>query len=892
MESTSYRELLMTKLSAPPLPPSLLPRPQLIQRLNEAQAHRLTLLSAPAGYGKTTLLRAWAAQAAQPVSWLSLSEAENDPICFWTYVMAACRSVHQEIDLHMLTRLPPSEPAPLEAILISFINLLVLAPQPFTLVLDDYHLITEAAIHRTLRLLLDHQPPQLHVILASRVDPPLALAGRRARGDMVELRTSDVRFTAGEVSTWLTQVLHLSLSASQITALAGRTEGWIAALRLVVLTLQASTDAGEYGEHLAHFSGGHRYIIDYLLEEVLARQSEEMRAFLLSTACLDRLTGSLCDALTGRSDGQAMLEVLERANLFLFPLDEQRLWYRYHQLFAEALRERAQRELGSEQRACLYRQASTWYEQHGLLNEAIETALAASDYEMATRLGQVLAPSLWLAGQHYTIDRWLSQLPRAYLLAHPLLCIAQAWTQLLLGHYGAVLEPLREAERLFAANEDREGLARVATIRALLARLQRDGRSAIDWGTQALALLPTEERAARSVALTALGCGYRLWGDVPLAWQTLLEARALNEHAGNTRGAWGCTLLLGEVLALQGQLTQAADFYQQVIEAEGNWSILTSEAHIALGNVLLEWNDLEAATLHVQEALTRSQQHEDDALLAQCALLQARLLQARGRHDQVEDAFLRAVILARQSRHPQLLARIQSYQARWWLAQDNLSGVLRWKETCSLSQEEAPSYEQEEIALTLIRALLAQGEEASAERLLIRWRSLAHEQGRVGSEIELLALLTLAYDAQGRESEAVALLHQVILLGQAGRYCRLFLDAGRPMARLLNLLHTQERGKAVASYLDRLLKMVNVGYVNDASQTPIVRTCAPLLEPLSPRERTVLRLLAAGLSSREMADELILSINTIKTQLKSLYRKLQASSRQEALATARYWQLL
>jgi LuxR family maltose regulon positive regulatory protein len=889
MESASYRELLVTKLFVPPLPPSLLPRPQLIQRLNEAQTHKLTLLSAPAGYGKTTLLRAWAAQAAQPVFWLSLSEAENDPICFWTYVMAACRTIHQEIDPHMLTRLQPSEPAPLEAILISFINLLAQAPQSFTLVLDDYHLITEAAIHRTLRLLLDHQPPQLHVILASRVDPPLALAGRRARGDMVELRTSDVRFTAEEVSNWLTQVLHLSLSASQIAALAGRTEGWIAALRLAALTLQESTDVGE---HLAQFSGGHRYIIDYLLEEVLARQSEEMRVFLLSTACLDRLTGSLCEALTGRSDGQAMLEALERANLFLFPLDEQRLWYRYHQLFAEALRGCALRELGSEQRVCMYRRASAWYEQHGLLSEAIEAALAAADYETAIRLGQVLVPSLWLAGQHYTIDRWLSQLPRAYLLAHPLLCIAQAWTQLLLGHYRAVVEPLREAERLFAASEEREGLARVATIRALLARLQRDGRSAIDWGTQALALLPTEEQAARSVALTALGCGYRLQGDVPLAWQTLLEARALNEHAGNTRGIWGCTLLLGEVLALQGQLTQAADFYQQVIEAEGNWSILTSEAHIALGNVLLEWNDLEAATVHVQEALTLSQRYEDDALLAQSALLQARLLQARGQHDQVEDAFLRAVILARQSKHPQLLARIQSYQARWWLARGNLSGALAWKETCSLSQEEAPSYEQEEIALTLIRVLLAQGEAASAERMLIHWRSLAHEQGRVGSEIELLALLALACDAQGRESEAVALLHQVILLAQAGRYRRLFLDAGRPMARLLNLLYTQERGKAVAPYLDQLLKMVNVGHVNDVSQSPLTRTCAPLLEPLSPRERTVLRLLAAGLSSREMADELILSINTIKTQLKSLYRKLQASSRQEALATARYWQLL
>jgi LuxR family maltose regulon positive regulatory protein len=395
----------------------------------------------------------------------------------------------------------------------------------------------------------------------------------------------------------------------------------------------------------------------------------------------------------------------------------------------------------------------------------------------------------------------------------------------------------------------------------------------------------------RSISLTALGCGYRLQGNVPLAWQTLLEARTLNEHVGNTRGVWGCTLLLGEVLALQGQLTQAADFYQRVIAAEGIWSILTIEAHIALGTLLLEWNELEEATAQMREALALGQQHEDDVLLAQCALLQARILQAGGQNEQAEETFLRAVLLARQSKHPQLLARIQAYQARWWLTRGNQAAVLRWQETCALSEQEAPTYEQEEIALTLVRVLLAQGEAEPAERILLRWHSLAHEQGRV-SEIELLALLALARDAQGQVSEALALCHQALLLAQAGRYCRLFLEAGRPMSRLLNLLYAQERGKAVAPYLQQLLKVVNVDQADDAAQPPLAGAREPLLEPLSPRERTVLRLLAAGLSSREMADELVVSINTIKTQLKSLYRKLQAGSRQEALTTARYWQLL
>ncbi len=294
----------------------------------------------------------------------------------------------------------------------------------------------------------------------------------------------------------------------------------------------------------------------------------------------------------------------------------------------------------------------------------------------------------------------------------------------------------------------------------------------------------------------------------------------------------------------------------------------------------------------MRQALTLSQQYENDVLLARSALLQARILQASGQNEQAEEAFLRAVILARQSKHPQLLARIQAYQALWWLSRGNQPLVLRWRETCPLTEEEAPIYEQEEIALTLIRIQLAQGVAVTAERLLIPWHELAHEQGRSGSEIELLALQALACDAQGRVSEALALCHQALLLAQPGRYCRLFIDAGRPMARLLNLLHTQERGKAVATYLDQLLKAVNTRQEDAAIRTPLTETRDPLLEPLSPRERIVLRLLAAGLSSREMANELVVSINTIKTQLKSLYRKLQASSRHEALATAHYWQLL
>ncbi|HZR39471.1 MAG TPA: LuxR C-terminal-related transcriptional regulator [Ktedonobacteraceae bacterium] len=880
--------LVSTKLSVPVLPATLLSRPRLVRELGEALSHKLTLLSAPAGSGKTLLLRQWIMHIPLSVGWLSLTKDDNDPMRFWSYIVAACRTVQDTVGRHMMAQFQSPEPPPLEALLPLLINDLASVPQPFVLVLDDYHVITESAIHHTLRSFLDQLPPSLHLVLASRTDPPLALARRRVRQELVELRMADIRFTQQEVTEWFTHLLHLPLSPTQIALLMDRTEGWAAALHLAALSLHGSSDLSQT---LADFTGSHRHVIDYLLEEVLAHQPEEVHSFLLSTAFLDRLTASLCNALTGRSDGQAMLEALERAGLFVQPLDEQRRWYRYHPLFAEVLRVCAVQERGNEQRVVLSRQASGWYEQHGLLLEAVEMALSAADYETAIRIGFSVVPPLLLTGQHATVARWIEQVPHTQRSSHPLLSLALAWTRLLLGQRTLALEPLREAEQSFASRQDHQGLGQVAAARALLARLARDGKDALRWGQVALALLPEEVQAQRCFSVIALGYGYLLQGEVTLARQQLPEARLLSEQLESKSGLLGSTLLEGEILALQGKLPQAAMCYQQVTDAGETWMPLAIEASLALGALLLEWNELDGAAVQLERALRLSQQYEETSLVARSVLLQARLLQAKASSDQAEEAFWRAVILARQSKHPQLQASAHAYQVRWWLVQGNLEAARQFQDTYGLTSEEAPRYEHEEVALTLVRVLLAQGETAGARRLLERWQAFATMQGRTQSLVEMFMLLARAADMQGQLAEAVSLLHQALVLASQGRYCQIFVLEGPALSHLLRLLEPRVRGKASAPYLEHVLAAMPARQpISSSPSSP--STHIPLLSPLTPREYKVLRLLAAGLSTREIASELVVSLNTIKTQVQSLYRKLDANSREEALTLARAFQLL
>jgi LuxR family maltose regulon positive regulatory protein len=885
IDALTSLELVGTKLFLPPLSPTLLPRPRIIHRLNDALAYKITLLSSPAGSGKTTLLREWVSQSTRSVAWLSLAESDNDPVRFWSYIVAACQLVHSSVGKRAMLQLQSLEPSSLDTFLTLFINDLASVHEPFTLILDDYHTITSSTIHHSLRIFLDLLPPSLHLILACRVNPPIALARRRARGELTELSLNDVCFSLEETSAWFTQVLHLPLSSAQLATLHRRTEGWPSALQLAALFLQCSSDLDTA---LSDFTGSHRYIMDYFLDEVLSLQSSEVRSFLLHTAWLDRLCGSLCDALTDRDDGQAMLEVLEQTNMFLLPLDGQRHWYRYHQLFAEALQVRAQRELLPEMHAILSQRASRWYEQHGLLFESVEMALSAADYDTAIRVGTGVVTRLLFTGQHATVAHWFEQLPPSLLSSRPLLYLALAWTRVLLGQRASALQSLHEAEQCFSQAHNFHGLGQIAAIRAFLARLGCDGQAAIRWGQEALALLSDDALTQRCISVIALAYGYRLQGEIILSRQALSEARLLSEQTNSKSGLLGTTLLQGELLALEGQLHQAAPYFQQVIDAGETWLSQAIDARLALATLLLEWNDLEVAANQIDHSFRLSHQYEDTSFIARTSLLQARVLQAQGKNTQTEDAFWRAVVLAQQSKHPHLLATARAFQARYWLAQGNLHAVREFQETHTFTS--APSYQHEEVALTLVRILLAQGEIALATQHLAQLQTFASAQGRVASQVEILLLTALALDAQALIPDALLQLHQALLLAETGRYCQLFLLEGPTLWRLLHLLQPRWRGKSAATYLDYLLKALPSAHLQPTPSSSTTYT--PLLSPLTPREYKVLRLLSAGLSTREISNELVVSLNTIKTQLQSLYRKLNATSRDEALLTARSWQLL
>lgn len=893
MEHTQSNELLRTKLFFPAPEPTLLPRLRLIQRVNESRSRKCTLISAPAGYGKTTLTRIWAEQARQPVAWLTLEETDNDPVRFWNYVIAALQTIHASIGHRILPQFQTTTSLPLEALLTSLINDLASLSQPFTFILDDYHCIRESAIHQSLRFFLDRLPPSLHLMIMTRTDPPLGLAHRRAQRELIELRSADLCFTLEETQQLLKQELTSPIAPSQIETLYALTEGWPAALQLAILFLRGATDLSQA---IAEFTGSHHYIMDYLIDEVLAHQPKTVRTFLLSTALLDRLTGDLCNALTGSSHGQEMLEQLESANLFLLPLDAHRHWYRYNHLFAHALRKRAIRELGQEQYTHVYRLASAWYEQHGFLHEAIEAALMAADYTNVIRIfaTPLLSPvlSLMLAGQYHTISRWLRQLPEDVLRDLPGSYTALAWVYLLAGQHKEMQESLRKAEQFFTRSGNRIELGRLTSMRAMLACFQFIDEGAINLGQEALALLPEDFLGARGIATISLGLGYCLQGEVILAKRTLIEARLISEQTGNTSITAGCALLSGTVLMLQGKLTQAITHYQQVIDDQQTWVPFASEALLRIAALLFERNDLSAATMYVERALRFGQQRKETFLIARCMLLQARILQASGEpSEQIEEAFIRAVVLARQSQHSYLLDLVYAYQARWWLAAGNKEATQQWFTTYSPISEEIPTYKQEVIALTAVRVLIARGDSAASQQILERWSALAHTQGRVGSQIEMLLLRSRAADAQSLITKAVSYVQQALLLAEDGQYVQVFVEEGASIKRLLSLLQLQWSKQNNYAYLGGLINAIPSKPLEYQSTSSSIKLL-PLLDPLSPREYAVLRLLAAGLSAREIADELTVSLNTIKTQLKSVYRKLNATSRQEALACAHYRKLL
>jgi len=901
--------LLTTKLSVPPVRLDMVSRPRLMERMNSAVRGPHTLIVAPAGWGKTTLLHAWHADASRkncPLAWVSLDAGDNDPIRFWTYVLAALNTLHPGVGETPLALLRAASPPPIEAVLTTLLNALIELPTETVLVLDDYHFIEAQPIHDALTYLVEHLPANVHLVLASRSDPPLPLARLRARGALSELRAAALRFTVEETTIFLTEVMGLPLSAEQVAALQERTEGWIAGLQLAALSLQGREEVAGF---IAAFTGSHRYVVDYLVEEVLVRQPADMQDFLVQTCILDRLSGPLCDAVLGREDSQARLVHVEQSNLFLVALDDQQQWYRYHQLFAEALRSRlqqAQPALVAE----LHRRAARWYEQHQLFDEAVTHALSVPDMEHVARLIDQYALLTNFPSQFQALRGWLNRLPETFVRTQPLICIMHALTLLFTHQLERAAARIRDAERCLLekdmpADQRRTILGVIAASRGILARLLGDYERAIPLARQALELMPeTEETllmriAYRGTLLTAASA-YLVDGDMTPATERQVEATEafMRGHPMALRSIAN----LARLQLLQGKLRQAARTIEQVIHlapghAELQALLNGADYYFILGDLLREWNQLDRAEQQLMQGMDLDQGTvtAEAEMITRGYLAFARLQQACGqgtRALQTLDAF--AQLAHQRGFAPTLLAHGAAVRAQVALAQGDLAAAIRWTETSGLSTTDALSYPRERAYLTLARVRIAQGQAQpmgsflpEALGLLERLLEDAESKARMSSVIEILLLRALALQAQGEQDEALRTLGPALALAEPEGYVRLFLDEGAPMLILLRQAYVRQ---VTLGYVVTLLEAAGEQVIPALHRS--TSSSSQLMDSLTAREREVLRLLVDGASNREIANHLVLSVNTAKKHVWNICGKLGVQSRAQAIAKARTLQLL
>ncbi len=859
--------LLATKLYIPPPRPKRVARPRLVARLNEGLLRKLTLICAPAGFGKTTVVSEWVAEGARPVAWLSLDYGENDPARFLAYLVAAMQTIAPALGASVAGMLQTPQPPPTEAILTALLNDLAGLPHAATLVLDDYHVINAPAVDQALTFLLDHLPPPLHLVVTTREDPQLPLARLRARGQLTELRAADLRFTAAEAAEFLNPVMGLQLSVADVAALENRTEGWIAGLQLAALSMQGQKDIAGF---IHSFTGSHRFVLDYLAEEVLQQQPDQIQAFLLRTSILDRLCGPLCEAilLAPAGKGQATLEAIERANLFIVPLDNERHWYRYHHLFAELLRQRLhQSEAQGRGLAELHIRASAWYESHGLELDAFHHAVAAQDVARAERLVEGDGRPLPYRGAAVPVMHWLASLPTAALDARPSLWVTYASTLMFSGRNTEVEAKLRAAEAAMTGSlsDDRtpDQVGRIAAMRATLAVIQNDSATIIAQARRALAHLHPDNRTVRTATTWLLGHAQQLQGDRAAASQAYREVIASGEAVGNSIYTLAATINLGQVQEADNQLPLAAETYRRCLELAGDPpQRMACVAHLGLAAIYYEWNDLEAAERQAQDSLQLARPLVVDTFAAHGVLV-ARLRLARGDGSGAVAALAEAEAFVRQHNFEFRMPDVAAAQVLTLLRQGQLAEAAQLAATHALPLSQA-------------RVCLAQGDPAAARALLEPARQQAEAKHWPDEQLQALVLLALALQAQGKTKPALLALGEALALAEPGGFVRTFVDEGPPMAALLRT--AAKRGLA-PQYVRQLLAALGV----PAAGPPVTQM---LREPLSARELEVVGLLCTDLSGPEIARELRVSVNTLRTHTKSIFAKLGVTNRRAAVRRA------
>jgi LuxR family maltose regulon positive regulatory protein len=910
--------ILATKLYIPLLRSKAVSRPRLIERLNDGlvMGCKLTLISASAGFGKTTLVSDWITGCGWPVAWLSLDEGDNDPTRFLTYLVTALQTIFANVGDGVLKALQSPQPVSTESILTALLNEIVALPGNFILVLDDYHVVDARAVDNALTFVLEHMPPQMHLVIATREDPHLPLSRLRARGQLLEIRAADLRFTPAEAAEFLNQVMGLNLAAEKISALETRTEGWIAGLQLAALSMQGQQDTSSF---IQAFTGSHRFVLDYLLEEVLHQQSEDVQTFLLCTSILDQLCGPLCGAVLQdtSASGQETLEYLEHANLFIVPLDNERCWYRYHHLFADVLRMHLMAE--QPDRVCaLHGRASEWYEHNGSMDNAIRHALAAGDFARAANLIELTFPSMNRSRQFKTLLGWLKSLPDELVRVRPVLSTEYALVSISCGELEAAEPRLRDAEQwldttprmrdqseppaagmvVVDKDEFRRVPGMIPLIRAAQTLARGDMPETVKFARQVLELAPENDYLMLGGASSQLGLVAWANGDLDTARRMTADGLENVRRAGYISPAIGGSIVLADIQIAQGCLHEAMSTYKRALQ----WAMETgapvlpgaADMYVGMSDLYREHNDLKTAIQH----LLTSQSLGELAGLQQnpyrWRAAMARMRVAKGDLDGAIELLDQAERLYDGNFSPNVRP-IATRKVRVWLAQGRLGDALSWAREWGLSVENELSYIQEFDHITLARVLMAryQGDRADGSisdvmGLLERLLKAAEEGGRKGSAIEILVLQSLAYHSQGDLPAALMRLQDALALAEPEGYIRMFLDEGPGMLQLLCEASTRE---IMPEYTGKLL----AGFEVEERKSETKPETSPdnlISNSLTQRELEILKLIAQGLSNQEISERLFLALDTVKGHNRRIFERLQVQRRTEAIARARELDLL